>query len=178
MGNTLALLPILAAMVIPAYNLRRTINLGVRRYDFFLGCIPAYVILSAAVSLVAVIFHYAVDRYLVRYFAGIMDMFVAFGFIGRGPVAAFIQTFAFLILFTSFVHTLTMAQTAWYGWVADVLIVAIISVFTPIARLRAALVWFFRLIIFGNPVLQVFSCFILAALVYSLSKPVLNRKRI
>lgn len=177
-GNTFALLPIFAAIFIPASNLRKTIHLGVRRNDFFKGCLIAYALLSAAVTLIILLLHYTIDRYFAHYISEILDMFVAFGFLGRGPAVAFIQMFAFFIFLTAFTHTLTMAQTAWYGWLADVVIVAIISVFTPIAPLRAALVWFFNLIIFGNPVWQVLSCLILAALIYSLSKPVLNRKKI
>jgi len=71
-----------------------------------------------------------------------------------------------------------MAQTRWYGWVADVIIVAIISVFTPIAVLRSAEVWFFRLIIFGTPWLQVVACLVLATGFYALSMPLLNRVKL
>ena len=71
------------------------------------------------------------------------------------------------------------AQDKWYGWVADILIIAIISVFTPIAPLRAALVRFFNLIIFhSNAFIQIAACLILALVVYSLNKLLLARKAI
>jgi hypothetical protein len=74
---------------------------------------------------------------------------------------------------------MTAAQDKWYGWVADVLIVAIISVFTPIEPLRASLVWFFNLIIFhSNTFLQIAAYLILATAIYSLNKLILARKAI
>jgi hypothetical protein len=71
-----------------------------------------------------------------------------------------------------------MAQTAWYGWVADVILIAVISVFTPIAPLRAAEAWFFHLIIFSTPVVQILVSLVGAAVLYAISLPILNHKRI
>lgn len=176
-GNALVLLPIFAAIFIPAKNLRKTINLGVRRIDFFKGCIPIYVILSAAVSFVVILFHYAVDPFMSNHF-GVLDMSAAFGFLSRGFGVAFVQMFAFLLLASAFAHTLSLAQGAWYGWLADAVLIAIICVFTPIPFLRAAEVWFFNLIIFGNPGLQIAACVVIAAALYALSRPVLNRRRL
>lgn len=177
-GNTLVLLPIFAAIFIPARNLRKTMNLGVRRHDFFKGCLIAYAILSAAITIIILLLHYTVDGIMAKYAYEILDMFVAFGFLSHGPLAAFIQIFALSFFVSAFIHTLTMAQNTWYGWLTDIALIAIISIFTPIEPLRATLVWFFNLIIFGHPVLQVASCLILAIIIYALSKPVLNRKRI
>lgn len=70
-GNALELLPIFAAIFIPAKNLRKTMNLGVRRKDFFKGCLPAYAILSVAVTLIILLFHYTVDRFMGSHFNGI-----------------------------------------------------------------------------------------------------------
>ncbi|MCI1983885.1 MAG: hypothetical protein LKJ47_03825 [Bifidobacteriaceae bacterium] len=100
-----------------------------------------------------------------------------FGFYRYGPLVAFMQLFVFLLLVEAFAHTLTMARTAWYGWVADVALIAIISVFTPIAPLRAAEMWLFHLIIFGNVFAQIGSSLVLAAGLYELSWPILNRKK-
>ena len=113
------------------------------------------------------------------YRGGTMDVLYWFGWLNNGVVVAFFRQFAFLFLFASAIHTLAAAQDKWYGWAADILIVAIISVFTPIAPLRASLVWFFNLIIFNsNAFLQIAACLILAIAIYSLNKLILARKTI
>jgi hypothetical protein len=113
--------------------------------------------------------------------AGI-DMFYVgevFGFMARGPVIAFLQMFAFLLMLCCVLHTMTLIQGYWYGWVVDLLIVTIISVFTPIAPLRIWLVRFFNLIIFGsNVTVQILSCLVLGAVVYCASIIPIKSKRI
>jgi hypothetical protein len=181
LGNYLFLLVILGAVFIPAKNFRKMMNLGSKRADFFKGCFVTYLIMTAAVSLICVILYYTYDKLMITLFSrgGTLDVLYWFGWLNNGVVIAFFQQFAFLFLFATFVHTLVAAQDKWYGWVADVLIVAIICVFTPIAPLRASLVWFFNLIIFhSNAFLQIASCLILAIAVYSLNKLILARKTI
>ena len=63
----------------------------------------------------------------------------------------FFSQFSFLLLTEAVIHTLVFMQTKWYGWAADLLIVAIISVFTPIPVLREAEIFFFRFTIFERP---------------------------
>lgn len=178
-GNLVALVVLLAAIFVPASYLRRTVNLGARRIDFFWGCIPVYAVLSAASALFVVLYHVLIDPLLGASgkFSTVLDVGEAFGFYTYGPVVAFIQCTVLLLLIAAFAHTLTMAQTAWYGWLADVILVAIISMFTPIPVLRSAEIWFFNLIIFGNVFAQVGSCLVLAAGLYALSMPILNRKK-
>jgi hypothetical protein len=113
------------------------------------------------------------------YKSGTLDVSYWFGWHNNGVIVAFLRQFAFLFLLATFVHTLTAIQDKLYGWVTDVLIVAIISVFTTIAPLRASLVWFLNLIIFHpNAFLQIAACLILATAIYSLNKLILARKAI
>ena len=178
-GNTFFLLPVFAAIFIPSRNLRKIINLGGKRNEYFKGCLPVYVILSAFVALIIILYYYTVDRFMMNYVSGVINLIEVFGFIRRGPIVAFIQMFAFLFLFSVFIHTLTAAQDKWYGWAADIMLVAIISVFTPIAPLRKTLVWFFRAIIFHPSALfQIAFCLILVLAIYALNKPILARKAI
>jgi hypothetical protein len=115
----------------------------------------------------------------VLYKVGTLDVLYWFGWLNNGVVVAFFQQFAFLFLFAIFVHTLVAVQDKWYGWVADVLIVAIISVFMLIAPLRVSLVWFLNLIIFNsNTFLQIAVCLVLATAIYSLNKLIFVRKAI
>jgi hypothetical protein len=183
-GNALWLLPVLAGIFIPAKNFRRIISLGGRRGNFFWGSLECYAVLSAAASFVNVLIYCTIDTFIqktgyfdVNFFAGVVNLVEVFGWIKHGVIAAFLQQFAFLLLFAVFTHTLTAVQDKWYGWVADVLLVAIISVFTPIAPLRSALAWFFTLILtHPNAFLQTFACMILSIAIYSLNRPIFARK--
>jgi hypothetical protein len=161
-GNYLVLLPLLAAILIPARNFSKLMNLGGKRMDFFKGCILSYLPVVLAVSLLCVIL-----RLMPAKFAGSLNLLDAVGLMRRGAAVAFFQMSAFLLMFCCVLHSLTLAQGHWYGWAADILIIAIISVFTPFAPLRAVLVWFFRMIIFHDSVLvQIASCVIFGAVVY------------
>jgi len=185
-GCYLWLLPVMAAIFIPAKNFPRIINLGGKRNNFFWGSLMTYAILACVVSLANVLFNYAFDRIVeasgnfeASFLGGIANLIEVFGWTRYGAVVAFLQQFAFLFLFSVFVHTLTASQDKWYGWAADVLIVAIISVFTPIKPLRDAEAWFFNLILFHpNALLQITACMVLAALIYSLNRPIFARKAI
>lgn len=180
MGNFLYLLVILSSAH-TTLNFRKMMNLGAKRTSFFFGCFANNAIIAAAVSLVCIVLYYTYDRYMisVMYKGGTLDVIYWFGWINNGVIVAFLQQFAFLLLFATFVHTLVAAQDKWYGWVADVMIIAIISVFTPIAPLRASLVWFFNLIIFSSSAfVQIAACIVLAAAIHSLNKLMLARKAI
>jgi hypothetical protein len=167
MGNYLYLLPLLAAILIPARNFTKLMNLGAKRMDFFKGCILSYLPVILAVSLLDVLLRFILDSLMLANLVSSPNLLDAFGFMRRGAVVAFFQMGAFLLLFCCVLHSLTLAQGHWYGWVADVLIIAVISVFTPIAPLRAVLVWFFRMIIFHDSALvQIASCLVFGAAIY------------
>ena len=181
LGDYLFLLIILSAIFFPALNFRKIMNLGGKRTGFFKGCFVNYVILTAVLSLASVVIYYTYDALMVSkiYRGGTLALIYWFGWVGNGPVVAYFQLFAFMFLVAMVIHTLTAMQDKWYGWVTAIVIVAIISVFTPIAPLRAALVWFFNLIIFNNHAwLQIISCLLLGTLVYMANRPILARKTI
>jgi hypothetical protein len=178
-GNYLYLILLLGAIFIPSLNFRKMMHLGGKRADFFKGCFATYIIMAAAISLAGVILYFTYELLLttILYRGGNLNVLYWFGWLTNGPIVAFFRQFAFLLLLAVVVHTLTAMQDKWYGWLADVVIVAIISVFTPIAPLRAALVWFFNMIILHtNALVQIASCLVLAILVYAANKPVLARK--
>ena len=176
-GNYLFILPLLMPILIPAKHFTRLMNLGAKRIDFFKACGCTYLTIALSLSLICITLRYTLDTFILTFLDGTLprvlatlNLFDAFGFIAHGPLVAFFQMSAFLLLLCCFLHTLTLAQNYWYGWVADVLSVVIISVFTPIAPLRAALVWFFRMIIFHDyAIAQILSCVVLGAAVYCVS---------
>lgn len=178
-GNYLYLLPLLMAIFIPAMNFSKLINLGGDRKDFFYSSILTYVTAITFVTLINLVLHFTVDRILLNKVAGLIDLLNVFSFMAQGPIVAFFQMGAFLFLFCCVLHTLTLIQGRWYGWVVDILIIAIISVFTPIAPLRATLVWFFNMIIFHEiAIVQILSCLVLGAVVYCASLIPIKSKQI
>ena len=177
-GNYFFLLIILGSIFIPSKHFRRIMNLGGKRANYIKGCAITYTIMAAVVSLVGMFLYYTYEKFVTLSFygGGSLNVLDVFGWMNNGPIVAFFQQFAFLLLLASVIHTLVAAQDKWYGWTADVVIVAIISVFTPIAPLRSVLVSFFRLIIFSAAPLQIAACIVIAAAVYMLNKPIFARR--
>ena len=178
-GNYFWILILMAAILIPTQNFSKIINLGGKRDNFFLGCLISYGILTVSVSLCNTIIYYTYDRFFnsVGYLGTMINCIEVFGWNKHGAGIVFVRQFAFLFLLATFFHTLTAVQGKWYGWITNLVIVTIISVFTPIASLRATLAWFFRMIIFHpNPLLHITFSLVLAITVYLLNKPIFARK--
>ena len=183
-ANAFWLLPIIVGAGIPGYSFRRIINLGGKRDSFFWGTLLTYIMVAAGVSFIVTASNFIVELFIENHFSydpaffgGIANLVEVFGWAERGAVVTFFQQFAFLLLLTIFIHTLTSIQGRWYGWVTNVTLVAILAIFIPIAPLRGILVWFFTLILFHpNFLVQIFACLILAAGLYALSKPIFARK--
>ena len=181
-GNSLVVLPVIAAIIIPANNFRKVINLGGKRHDFFIGALFVYALLSAFVVLVNLLIFYTTNisypldyndgRYHFDYSYTIIEVI---GFYERGPVVAFIQMFVSLFFLAVFTHTLTLIQGKWYGWVTNAVLIIFISVsFTLLGgSMGFTLIWLFQ-----NALSQILLCLLLAAAIYALSKPILERKEI
>ena len=174
----LLLLPVLAAIIIPARNFRRTMNLGGKRGNFIYGCMMGYAALSFATALAGTIIDYTFTQSVIDsgVYGGIWTPMSVFGWAAYGPVAALFQQFAFLLVASLLAHTLSAAQGRWYGFTADIAIIAIICVFTPIENLRTLLAGFFYLIMFAAAPVQIAACLIIALAVFTLSKPIFARK--
>lgn len=180
-GNYLFLLIILGAIYISTTNFRMMMNLGAKRKDYFYGCYLTYVIMAAIISFLSILLYFTYDRFAINLFlrGGTMDVLYWFGWLNNGVIVAYFRQFAFLLLLSVLIHTLSTIQDRWYGWITDGVIIAVISVFTPIAPLRQFLIGFFNLIIFNNnALLQIFVCLILSIVIYLLNKPILAAKAI
>ncbi|MDR0396913.1 MAG: hypothetical protein LBH66_06390 [Oscillospiraceae bacterium] len=174
-----ALTLIVAAIVIPSKCLRRLINLGGKREDFWRGSALVYAVISVCVALLSVLFYYTVDDWMLANGKVVerLSIIEAFGFTRNGAAAAFLRQVAVWFFFAMFVHTLTLLQDCWIGWAIDVLIVAIISVFTPIAPLRAFEAWFWRMVIFQpNAFAHILTCLALGLGLFALNRPILGWK--
>ncbi|MCL2574086.1 MAG: hypothetical protein FWE34_05980 [Defluviitaleaceae bacterium] len=183
-GAYVFLVVLMAAMIIPASNFRKVINLGGRRDNFFWGTLMAYVIIAVLGSMINTVMFYTFDLFIQNsgYFGslgGVMNPVQVFDWTQNGFAIAFLQQAAFLFLLACFVHTLASVQGKWYGWAANVVIAAILAVFIPIAFLRQSLVWFFEMVIFHeNAFIQIAFCIVLAIVIYMLNKPIYTRKAI
>lgn len=157
-ANYLYILCILMPVFIASANYTKLMNIGVKKKVFLWGSGINYVVLSAIVSLLCVAAFYLFDiKHPIYNLVGVFHW-------DTSIFAAFFCSFAFLLLLQVVVHTLTFMQTKWYGWVADIVIVAIISVFTPIPVLRQFEVLFFKLIIYAKPaIIQIAACLALSA---------------
>lgn len=177
-GNYLYLLIIFTAILIPTINFKKFMHLNARKIDFYWGTFFNYIAFSAAVSVLNSAIFYVADK-LFGARITIWNLVKIFEWSNNGMMLAFLQQFAFLLLTAVFIHTLTSMQTFWFGWTIDAVLVAVISIFTPIAPLKAVLAGFFNIIIFNsNACLQIIACLGLSAAIYALYYVVLLRKKI
>lgn len=177
-GNILIITLMMASILIPSLNYGKIMHLNGKKKDFFWACIANYIIFSAVISLLNIAITMTFDK-IMSDKVSILNILYVFDWMNNGIVVAFFREFAFLLLLGVVIHTLTALQTFWYGWVVDAVLIAIISVFTPIAPLRAELVSFFNTIIFtSNPIAQISVCLVLAVAIYTLYLPILSRKKI
>lgn len=144
-GNYFALIILLAPIFFAGKHYRKLINIGAKKMDFFKGCLVNYVVYAIVVALIITVFEYVIDPFLFGTDQKEILSFVsAFGWMNAGPFSCFLYQVGFYLFVSLFIHTLVLYQNMWIGWVADALIVAIISVFIPIAPLREILAAFFR----------------------------------
>lgn len=177
-GNQLLILLIIAAVLIPAVNFKKIMHINGKKIDFFWASILNYIVFSAVLSIITLVLYYTVDNTM-RSAITIWDILDIFGWLKDGIVIAFFRQFTFYLLLGVFIHTLTLMQTFWFGWVVDFLIASTIGIFTPIAPLRALLVDFLNLIILNpNPIGHISICLALSAVIYAINIPILNRKKI
>jgi len=181
-GNTLVILPIIAAILLPAINFRKIINLGGKRHDFIKGALLVYILLSIFVTLINLLIYYYADiSYPVDYIEATTSnkqydysytIIEVIGFFRHGIVVGFIQMFLLLFSITAFTHTLTsiQGQGKWYVWVTTPVLILIVAAFviTPSSLIS----------IFQNPPPQITVCLLLALALYAFSIPVLDWKEI
>jgi len=182
-GNTLVILPIIAAILVPASNFRKIINLGGKRHDFFKGALFVYILFSVLVTLINLLIYYTADisypsdyieaaSYPVTPYNYSYTIIEVIGFYKRGVVLTFIQMFTLLFSITAFTHTLTsiQGQGKWYVWVTTPTLIIIVAV---IIIAPSTLIGIMK-----DTKNQIAVCLLLAVALYALSKPALERKEI
>ena len=174
-GNYTWLPAVFAPFFFVFYDFAKLMHLGASKKDSYLGCLISYGVLALGISLVNTLIHLVIDPlYPAQTVINLMDVC---RWTENGIFAAALQQMFFLLLVMVFLHVLLSMQTHWYGWLTDVVLVAIVCVFTPIAPLRAILAGFFQVVMRnGNAVLHIGVCLALSAALSLAGLAVLKRK--
>ena len=174
-GNYTWLLAVMAPFFFVFYDFSKLMHLGASKKDYFTGCLISYGFLAFCISLVNTVIHLAIDPIYPA--QAVINMMDVCRWTENGIFVAAIQQMLFLLLAMIFLHVLLSMQAHWYGWLTDVVLVAIICIFTPIAPLRSVLSGFFRLIMLnGNAILHIGICLLLSAALSLAGLVVLKRK--
>ena len=174
-GNYTWLLAVLSPFFFVFYDFSKLMHLGTSKKDYFIGCLISYGFLAICISLVNTVIHILIDPvYSAQTVINLMDVCK---WTENGIVIAGLQQVFFLLLAMIFFHVLLSMQTYWYGWLTDVVLVAIICIFTPIAPLRAILAEFFQTIMLNsNAVLHICICLLLSVALSLVGLVILKRK--
>lgn len=174
-GNYTWLLAVMPPFFFVFYDTPKLMHLGASKRDIFFGSLISYGVLALGISLVNTAFHGLIDPlYPAQAVINLMDVCK---WTENEIFVAAIQQMFFLFLTMIFLHVLLSMQPYWYGWVADVVLVAIISIFTPIAPLRAVLGGFFQIIMLNsNAVLHIGACLLLSVVLALAGLLILRKK--
>lgn len=174
-GNYTWILAAMTPFFFVFYDFMKLMHLGASKKDYYIGCLMGYGILAIGISLVNTFIHLVIDPvYPAKTVINLMDVC---GWTENGIFIAALQQAFFLFLVMIFLHVLLSMQSQWYGWLTDAILIAVISVFTPIAPLRRVLGGFFQMIMVNsNALLQIGSCLLLSALLSLAGLAVLKRK--
>lgn len=174
-GNYTWLAAVLTPFFFVFYDFRKLMHLGAGKKDYYLGCLVSYGLLAFCISLVNTVIHLVIDP--VYPAEAVINMMDVCKWTDNGILIAGLQQMCFLLLVMVFFHVLLSMQAHWYGWLTDVLLTAIICIFTPIAPLRAVLAGFFQIIMFNsNAPVHICICLLLSAALSFAGLAVLKRK--
>lgn len=174
-GNYTWLLAVMTPFFFVFYDYTKLMHLGASKRDYFFGCLISYGVLALGISLINTLIHLLIDP--VYSAQAVINMMDVCKWTENGIIIAGVQQMFFLLLVMIFLHVLLSMQPHWYGWLTDAVLVAIISIFTPIAALRGILSGFFQIIMLnGNALLHIGICLLLSAALSFAGLLVLKRK--
>lgn len=174
-GNYTWLLALLSPFFFVFHDFMKLIHIGACKKDYFISSLLSYGILASLISLLNALIHTVIDPlYGTKSVINLMDVC---GWTDNGIIIAFLQQAFFLMLVMTFLHVLLSMQTKWYGWLTDIMLIAVICIFTPFAPLRSLLAGFFRIIMINsNALMQIFVSVFLTILL-SLTGVLILKKR-
>lgn len=174
-GNYTWLAAAMAPFFIVCYDCKKLMYLGTSKKDYYLGSLATYGILAVIISFANTSIHLLFDP--LNHSQTVVNLMELCGWTENGIIIAFLQQALFLALVMIFLHVLLSMQPYWYGWLADVILAAVICVFTPIAPLRQVLATFFAVVMFNsNALLHIVICTVLSMLLAAAGLTILKRK--
>ena len=157
------------------YDFKKLIHLGASKKDFYFGALFSYVGLALLTSLLNTGIHLLIDP--LNHTQTVINLMDVCGWMENNVFFAFIQQAMFLLLSMVFLHVLLSMQPHWYGWLTDIILVAIICTFTPIVPLRGLLAGFFKVIMFNpNALAHISVCIGLSVALSAVGLTVLKQK--
>ena len=174
-GNYTWLLAVMTPFFFVFYDFKKLMHLGASKKDFYLGALISYGILALLISLINTGVRLLIDP--LNQTQTVINLMDVCGWMENSAFVAFLQQAIFLFLVMVFLHVLLSVQPHWYGWITDIVLAAIICIFTPIAPLRGLLAGFFKIIMLNSHALiQISVCLGLSAVLAAAGMAVLKRK--
>lgn len=176
LGNSFYLYLILIPFFIVCSNYKKFINLNAGKRAFYGGTMLTYGISAGIISLLNTLVCTLVDKNFSIYME-LSNLMELTGWMSNGIWIAFLQQAVFLFLFAVALHVLLSMQTYWVGWVVDLILVAILAVFLPIAPLRHLVAVFFTIIMFNsNYMVHILICLGMSGILGALGVFALKRR--
>lgn len=160
-GNFTWLLALLSPFFFVFHDFHKMLYVGTSKSDYFHGCIIGYIIISFLISSFNTIIYCLIDP--IHNGGKVINIMDICNWTDNNILIAALQQMAFLLCLMIFLHMLLSMQDRWYGWLADLILIAIICIFTPIASLRVLLSGFFKLVMLNSKAfIQISLCLVLS----------------
>jgi|GEM_PF-2043031 len=169
---------IIVPILLATANFNKTMRLGAKKKDCFVGNLMSLLILSSVLSFFGIVFCYGIDKTVTENLAALYSLYTVLGFSINGVFIGFLQQFGFMFLISVLVFLFASIQDTWKGWIADIFIALFFILTITINSLQGIWETVICLTITGQPVLQI--CFTLfnGFIIYLLYLLILKRKKI
>lgn len=176
-GNYTWLYMLMMPFFVVFNNFKKLINLNASKKSYYLGSILTYLLSAFGVSAANILIHLTIDKLYVS--KNVINLMELCNWWQNGVILSFLQQSVFLFMCALFLHVLLSMQSYWYGWLTDIIIIAILCIFIPIAPLRELLVSFFQIIMFNSFAwFHIITCIIISMVCYFVGLVVIKQKSI
>lgn len=176
-GNYTWLYIIMIPFFVVFGSFKKLINLNASKKAYYLGSILTYIVSALGVSAVNILIHLTIDKLYPS--QNIINLMELCNWWQNGIILSFLQQSIFLFMSALFLHVLLSMQPYWYGWLTDIIIIAIICIFIPIAPLRGLLSSFFQIIMFNSLAwLHIITCILISIVCYFIGLVIIKQKSI
>lgn len=170
-----------AAIVISSNNFKKFINLGMKRKDFITGSLFNYILMSAVISLLSILFTNIFDQFIINLnrFEGVINITEFLEWNDLPIFIVFLRQFALLLFIAALTHSLVSVKDIKYGWTLYAVLITAIIAIGAVPVTRNLFLYLANIIIFTpNSLLQITTCTVLAILIYLISVPVFMKKNL